>query len=69
LQQLPRARQGNVLRHWLRTVHAASASAAQLEELLEQVADCRTRGHRIHIKVGNGHVERQGERLRYLPSV
>jgi tRNA(Ile)-lysidine synthase len=67
LQQLPRARQGNVLRHWLRTAHAASASAAQLEELLEQVADCKTRGHKIRIKVGNGFVERQGERLNYLP--
>ena len=66
LQQLPRARQANVLRHWLRSAHAASASAAQLEELLDQVADCRTRGHKIRIKVGNGFVERQGERLAYL---
>jgi tRNA(Ile)-lysidine synthase len=63
LQQLARGRQANVLRHWLRTAHAASASAAQLEELLDQVADCRTRGHQIRIKVGNGFVERQGERL------
>jgi len=69
LQRLPRPRQGNVLRHWLKTAHAASASAAQLEELLEQVADCKTRGHQIRIKVGNGFVERQGERLNYLPEV
>jgi tRNA(Ile)-lysidine synthase len=48
--------------------HNAAASAAQLEELLEQVADCRTRGHRIRIKVGQGVVERQGERLAYTPS-
>jgi tRNA(Ile)-lysidine synthase len=54
-----------VLRHWLRAAHAASASAAQLEELLQQVADCTTRGHRIRIKVGRGFVERQGERLHY----
>jgi tRNA(Ile)-lysidine synthase len=67
LQQMPRARQGNALRHWLRTVHAASASAAQLEELLDQVADCKTRGHQIRIKVGHGYVERQGERLAYGP--
>jgi tRNA(Ile)-lysidine synthase len=67
LQMLPRARQGNVLRHWLRTAHAASASAAQLEELLDQIADCTTRGHRIRIKVGNGMVQRQGERLQYVP--
>lgn len=66
LQQLARARQANVLRHWLRTAHAASASTAQLEELLDQVADCTTRGHRIRIKVGHGFVERQGERLVYV---
>ena len=65
LQALPRARQANVLRHWLRSAHAASASAAQLEELLDQVGDCRTRGHQIRIKVGNGFVERNGERLGY----
>lgn len=66
LQQLARPRQANVLRHWLRTAHAASASTAQLQELLDQVADCTTRGHRIRIKVGHGFVERQGERLAYL---
>lgn len=65
LQVLPRARQANALRHWLRSAHAASASAAQLEELLDQVEDCRTRGHHIRIKVGNGFVERSGERLVY----
>lgn len=63
LQQLPRARQGNVLRHWLRSQHATAPSAAQLDELLDQVADCTTRGHAIRIKVGAGFVERQGERL------
>jgi tRNA(Ile)-lysidine synthase len=66
LQQLARPRQANVLRHWLRTAHGASASTAQLEELLDQVADCTTRGHRIRIKVGHGFVERQGERLAYV---
>ncbi|HEX2546452.1 MAG TPA: tRNA lysidine(34) synthetase TilS [Ramlibacter sp.] len=68
LQQLPRARQGNVLRHWLKTGHATAPSAAQLDELLDQVADCTTRGHQIRIKVGHGSVERQGERLAYLPA-
>lgn len=67
LQVLPRARQANVLRHWLRVAHAATASAAQLDELLDQVADCTTRGHRIRIKVGHGFVERDGERLQYAP--
>ncbi|HVE53441.1 MAG TPA: tRNA lysidine(34) synthetase TilS [Ramlibacter sp.] len=65
LQQLARARQGNVLRYWLRNMHQTAPSAAQLEELLDQVADCTTRGHRIHIKVGAGFVERQGDRLEF----
>lgn len=65
LQQLARARQANVLRHWLRVAHAARASAAQLDELLAQIEDCRTRGHQIRIKVGDGFVVRQGERLQY----
>jgi tRNA(Ile)-lysidine synthase len=67
MHMLPRGRQANVLRHWLRATHGASASTAQLEELLDQVADCTTRGHRIRIKVGQGLVERQGERLQYTP--
>jgi tRNA(Ile)-lysidine synthase len=65
LQMLPRPRQSNVLRYWLRNDHATSASAAQLDELLDQIADCTTRGHQIRIKVGAGFVERQGERLAY----
>lgn len=69
LQMLPRARQANALRHWLRSAHASSASAAQLEELLDQVADCTTRGHRIRIRVGEGWVERRGERLAFMPPV
>lgn len=63
LQELSRARQANVLRHWLRSTHAMAPSAAQLEELLDQLAACTTRGHRIHLKVGAGHVERQGQVL------
>jgi tRNA(Ile)-lysidine synthase len=69
LQQLARGRQANVLRHWLRGAHNTAPSAAQLEELLDQVADCTTRGHRIRIKVGGGFVERLGERLRYQPEL
>jgi tRNA(Ile)-lysidine synthase len=60
LQTLSRARQANVLRHWLRRAHATVPSAAQLQELLDQVAACTTRGHRIRLKVGTGFVERQG---------
>lgn len=60
LQALSRARQANVLRHWLRSAHGTVPSAAQLQELLDQVAACTTRGHRIRLKVGTGFVERQG---------
>jgi tRNA(Ile)-lysidine synthase len=51
-----------VLRHWLRRDHGAAAvpTQTQLQELLDQLAACRTRGHRIHLKVGAGFVERQG---------
>lgn len=69
LRQLPRARQANVLRHWLREGFQAAPSAAQLEELLDQLAACATRGHAIRIKVAAGFVQREGERLAYLPSV
>jgi len=63
LQALSRARQANVLRHWLRSVHGTVPSAAQLQELLAQLAACTTRGHRIHLKVGAGFVERRGPTL------
>lgn len=63
LQALSRARQANVLRFWLRSCHATAPSAAQLEELLDQVAACTTRGHQIRLKVGGGFVERQGQAL------
>ena len=67
LQALSPARQANVLRHWLREAHGQSASTVQLEELLAQVDACRTRGHRIHIRVGRGWVLREGPALRWLP--
>jgi tRNA(Ile)-lysidine synthase len=63
LQQLSRERQANALRHWLRSVHDTAPSAAQLQELLDQLAACTTRGHRIRLKVGHGLVERQGQAL------
>jgi tRNA(Ile)-lysidine synthase len=69
LQQLSRARQGNALRHWLKSDHETSASAAQLEELLDQVAACTTRGHAIRIKVGHGFMQRAGSRLAFTRSV
>lgn len=60
LRALSHERQANVLRHWLRQTHATSASAAQLSELLRQIAACTTRGHRLRIKVGTGYVQRVG---------
>jgi tRNA(Ile)-lysidine synthase len=66
LQQLSRARQALVLRHWLRQHHATTPSTAQLHELLDQVAACTTRGHRLHLKVGQGFVVRAGACLSYL---
>ena len=63
LQRLGRARQANVLRHWLRVDHQTTPAAAQLAELLDQIQACTTRGHRIHIKVGWGYVVRSGPKL------
>ena len=69
LQALSAARQGNALRRWLRRSAQVAPSDAQLSELLAQVADCRTRGHRIELRVADGTVSRLGERLRYTPSI
>jgi len=66
LQQLSRARQALVLRHWLRQHQATTPSTAQLNELLDQVATCTTRGHRLHLKVGQGFVVRDGAGLTFL---
>lgn len=68
LQQLSRARQALVLRHWLRQHHATTPSTAQLNELLDQLAACTTRGHRLHLKVGRGFVRRQGLLLQWQPA-
>ena len=70
VQTLSRARQVNVLRHWLLTTHLSVPSAAQMSELLDQIDACRTRGHQIRIKVAAGFVERKGEVLHwYNPAV
>ncbi len=63
LQKLSPARQANALRHWLKAGYATAPSTAQLAELQSQIAACTTRGHRIHIKVANGFVLRQGALL------
>ena len=64
LQMLSQPRQANVLRHWLLQQHA-TPTAAQLEQLLLQIAACTTRGHQIHLKVATGHVTRLGSSLQY----
>lgn len=70
LQGLSRPRQANVLRHWLNTAFQTVPSTAQLAELLDQIAVCRTRGHQINIKVGTGFCQRRGAMLHwYNPSV
>lgn len=69
LRALSRDRCGNALRHWLRRAHGTAASAAQLDELLDQLQACTTRGHHIRIKVGAGFVERAGDRLAFMAPV
>jgi tRNA(Ile)-lysidine synthase len=63
LQRLSRPRQANVLRHWLKTGFNTVPSAAQLGELLDQIAACTTRGHQINIKIGRGYAQREGDKL------
>lgn len=63
LQGLSQPRQANLLRHWLLSVHQATPTSAQLEELLAQLAACRTRGHQLHMKVGQGFCVRRGKVL------
>lgn len=65
LRALSRERRANALRHWLRSVHAAVPSEAQLQQLLDQLEACRTRGHRIHLKVADGFVAREGACLHW----
>lgn len=67
LQMLSRDRQGNALRAWL-WQEGVAPSAAQLDELLDQIADCTTRGHGIQLKVASGLVVREGVHLRYRPA-
>lgn len=70
LQALSAGRQAMVVRLWLRRSHGTTPEAAQLAELLRQVAACTTRGHDIRIKVGTGFVLREGPVLGwYNPAV
>ena len=60
LQALSPERQANLLRYWLQHKHHCAPSAAQLAELCKQITACTTRGHRIHLKMANGFVQRVG---------
>jgi tRNA(Ile)-lysidine synthase len=69
LQHLPREAQANYLRHWLKTDHQTMGSEAQMNELLDQIEACTTRGHSIRIKLGGGLVWRDGDVLRFEGAV
>lgn len=69
LQALARARQANALRLWLKRCAGGAPSEAQLDELLDQIDACRTRGHRLRIRVAAGFVLRDADRLRYEPPI
>ncbi len=60
LQGLSPARQANALRHWLIRDHGVRPSTAQLDELQRQIQACRTRAHRIELRVAHGQVRREG---------
>jgi tRNA(Ile)-lysidine synthase len=57
--------QANYLRFWLKQEHQAMGSEAQMNELLDQIAACTTKGHHIRIKIAAGYVQREGAQLRY----
>lgn len=63
LQALSPPRLANLLRHWLLRVHQVTPTTAQLDELMAQLAACRTRGHQLHLKVGHGYCVRRGKDL------
>ncbi|APW48400.1 tRNA lysidine(34) synthetase TilS [Rhodoferax antarcticus] len=65
LQALSQPRLANVLRHWLHSCHQATPSAAQLDELMRQIAACQTRGHALHLKIAQGFCERRGANLHW----
>ena len=69
LQALSPPRQANVLRHWLLSVHQVTPTSAQLEALMVQIAACRTRGHQMHLKVGQGFCVRRGKVLDWYNSI
>ena len=69
LQNLSPARQALVLRFWFKAAFQTTPSTVQMTELLSQIAACTTRGHQLHLKIGRGHVRRDGAVLTWSPEV
>jgi tRNA(Ile)-lysidine synthase len=65
LQGFSPPRLANVLRYWLLSVHQATPSAAQLDELMRQIGACQTRGHQLRLKVADGFCSRKGSQLHW----
>jgi len=62
LQTFSEHRLANLLRFWFCTI-GATPSNNQLQELIAQIACCKTRGHKIELKLGLGYVTRSGDVL------
>jgi tRNA(Ile)-lysidine synthase len=58
----------NLLRHWLKTAHQVTPSAAQLDELCAQIATSQRHGapRRMRLKVAHGFALREGDLLSYV---
>ncbi len=65
LQSLSPQRQANALRLWLRSQWGVVPSEAQMQALLCQVDACRTRGHRMQLRVAGGTLVRDGACLAF----
>lgn len=65
LRSLSPPRRSNLTRHWLRFVHGAYPTQAQMEEALLQI-DASASGGSIDIKCGHGKIFRQGALLAFL---
>jgi tRNA(Ile)-lysidine synthase len=67
LQALSADRMALALRHWLKAQHQTTPSEAQIQALMRQIRSCTTRGHRIDLRVGAGHVRRVQSVLCFMP--
>ena len=65
LRRLPRARQGNALRHWLRSAGCRAPDARHLERLLAEVV--AGPGEQPRLRLGEAEIRRFRDRLYLLP--